>query len=135
MMPTNFPRQSILMADDEAPIRRIFVEIIESVFPEIEIETAFDGLDCIEKCKKRKYDLLFLNIVMPRANGIAVLEFLKKSHSTMPVWVMSGSYFGQESEDKIRALGGRGIIAKPPDLDRLIAVVELELKIKAAVFG
>lgn len=134
-MHSNFPaRKSILMADDDAAIRKIFVEIIESVFPNIDIETAFDGLDCIEKCKKRPYDLLFLNIRMPRATGIAVLDYLKKSRSTLPVWVMSGSYFGAESEEKVRQLGARGIIPKPPDLHQLIDVVEEELRVKAAAF-
>ena len=122
------------MADDEGLIRRIFVEIIESVFPEIEVETARDGLDCIQKCKKKRFDLLFLNMVMPHATGADVLEFLKKSSSTMPVWVMSGSYFEAEGDGKIKALGGRGIIPKPPGIDQIIEVVEAELGIRAGVF-
>ncbi len=134
MKSSDNPRKRILLADDDPSIRRVFTEIIESVFPQVDVETAFDGLDCIEKCRKQRYDLLFLNIVMPRATGLAVLESLKKSGSAMPVWVMSGSFVGAESELRVRALGARGVIPKPPGLEQLVDVVERELGVRAVAF-
>jgi two-component system, NtrC family, nitrogen regulation response regulator NtrX len=54
----------ILIVDDEQPIRRALKSVLDN--EPYEVDEAIDGLDGIEQVKKKKYDVIFLDIRMPR---------------------------------------------------------------------
>lgn len=101
--------KKILIAEDEKPMANALnLKLTSAGF---ETEVVYDGEATIEAFKKSKYDLLILDLVMPKKDGFIVLEELKKMKITTPIVVASN--LGQ-SEDKKRAmeLGARGYFVK-----------------------
>lgn len=90
--------KKILIAEDEKPMANVLSLKLGSAG--FEAQVVYDGEEAITALKQLQYDLLILDLVMPRKDGFYVLEELKKLNITTPVIVMSN--LGQE-EDKKRA--------------------------------
>lgn len=102
----------ILIIDDEDPIRKIGRRLLERAYHTIEeAETGLEGLEKIE-ARNGEYDLVILDLTMPRLSGAETLQRIRASWSTLPVLVWSG-----HSEDAIRMLSDTdapdGYINKP----------------------
>src|SRR3989338_8934758 len=91
--------RKILIAEDEKPMANALSLKLQSAG--FETDVVNDGEAAIGALKDSTYDLLILDLVMPKRDGFAVLEELKKMNTTMPVIVASN--LGQE-EDKTRAM-------------------------------
>jgi two-component system, NtrC family, nitrogen regulation response regulator NtrX len=63
----------ILVVDDETPIRRTLREILE--FEQYVVDEASDGAECVLKAQKEKYDVIIMDIKMPKMDGIEALDF------------------------------------------------------------
>lgn len=84
------------------------------------IWTAENGEDCLAKIKEKKPDILLLDIIMPRIDGIAVLESLRAEQTYQDVSVIMLTAFGQEEVmTKAANLGAAYFILKPFEFDRL----------------
>lgn len=108
-MPATEEKKLILIAEDEkAMAHALEVKLTKAGF---EVELAVDGESALEQVKKKKYDLILLDIMMPRKNGFEVLEEFKKIGVKVPVIVTSN--LGQ-SEDLTRAksLGAKDYLIK-----------------------
>lgn len=88
----------ILIAEDEKPMANALNLKLQSVG--FETHVVNDGEAAIAALKESKYDLLVLDLVMPRNDGFYVLGEIKKLNIMIPSIVISN--LGQE-EDKIRA--------------------------------
>jgi CheY-like chemotaxis protein len=120
----------VLIADDERQILRVMEEIINYGFPDVAVEMATDGKDCIEKWTKNGCDLLFLDIKMP-FDGIQVLEFFQTQSTQPAIWVMSGGYQNTpENQLRFKKLGASGFLTKPVDLYQIFQIIETELAIE-----
>jgi two-component system alkaline phosphatase synthesis response regulator PhoP len=102
----------ILIVDDEEDIVEILKYNLEK--EGYEIETAFDGLEAIEKAESFEPNLIILDIMMPKMDGIEVCEKLradKKFENTVIAFLTARS----ESFTQITALemGGDDFINKP----------------------
>lgn len=64
---------SILVADDEAPLREFLLDLIEKLWPEVgQVHQAVNGVDALKKIIQHKPDVAFLDINMPGMSGIEV---------------------------------------------------------------
>ena len=66
----------ILVVDDSDTTRQIEKSILESAG--FVVDTAFDGLDALEKAKAKQYDLIMTDRDMPRMTGIVLLDNLRR---------------------------------------------------------
>lgn len=107
----------ILIVDDEASIRRTLKDILE--FEKYEVEEAKDGMECLVKLKKDKYDVILLDIKMPKMDGMEVLERLAVLAPDTPVIMISGHANIDTAVDAVKK-GAFDFISKPPDLNRLL---------------
>ena len=73
---------SILIIEDEAKIQEILTEFLREYG--YAIDNAGDGVEGLVMFKKNKYDLVLLDIMMPKIDGLAVLELLRQD-SDIPV--------------------------------------------------
>lgn len=110
----------ILIVDDEVPIRRTLRDILE--FEGYEIDEASDGLECVSKVQKEKYDVIITDIKMPRMDGIEALERLQILSPETPVIMVSGHGTIDTAVEAVKK-GAFDFISKPPDLNRMLITV------------
>lgn len=97
-----------------------------------QVVTAVDGEEALQRVAEHKPDLVLLDIMMPKLDGITVLKRLKadKSLPFIPVILLTAK---ADQKDVIEGLeaGGDDYLTKPIDKDALIARVRSMLRIKA----
>jgi len=110
----------ILIVDDETPIRRTLRDILE--FEGYDVEEAADGLECIAKVQKEKFDVIITDIKMPKMDGIEALERLQILTPETPVIMVSGHGTIDTAVEAVKK-GAFDFISKPPDLNRMLITV------------
>src|SRR5208337_1148772 len=110
----------ILVVDDEPE----FCRLLASVLTEMgyEVSTASGGRQGLAKIRKNPPDLVFLDIKMPRMDGLECLRRLQKSKRKPVIVVMTGFGDIQSAREALR-LGAEEYISKPFDLDDLKQLV------------
>ena len=87
--------QTILIAEDEPSLLKLLTRKIGSLG--FTVIPATDGEEVIAKVKTQKIDLILLDLIMPRKNGLQVLQELRVTlRSTIPVIILSNL---EKSED------------------------------------
>ena len=107
----------ILVIDDD---RELCALIKRSVLMEnIEADCCYTGSAGLEQLKKKAYQLVILDVMMPGSDGFATLEQIRKE-SNLPVLMFTAK---DDSASKVRGLraGADDYLTKPFDLDELIA--------------
>ena len=78
----------ILIVDDDKGIRTTLRDILE--MEKYEVQEAVDGLDCLVKIKQAKYDVVILDVKMPKMDGMEVVEKIQTLQPDLPVVMISG---------------------------------------------
>ena len=125
------PRRKILVADDENSIREILS--IQLARMGYEVVLAVDGAEAVAAYEAEKPDLILMDVMMPRLNGLDACQKIraleKKSGRRVPVLFLTAR---DTTHDKTSAAlsGGDEFIAKPVSLQELRERVEAALKKK-----
>ncbi len=114
------PTSTVLVVDDEASIRRTLREILE--YEDLGVEEAEDGEEALQKLREGRYDVVLLDIKMPRRDGMEVLAILSEEMPEVPVVMISGHADIKTAVDATK-MGAFDFIEKPPDLNRLLVTV------------
>jgi len=101
----------ILIVEDDPLMRRLYQKIF--TFEKYEVESAEDGEEGLDKARKSKPTLILLDIMMPKMNGLQVLEKLKADPDLkkIPV-VMLTNLAGQKDAETALAKGAVKYIVK-----------------------
>ena len=110
----------ILVVDDNQSIRNTLRDILE--LEKYEVDEATDGIQCLGKLKKSNYDVVIMDIKMPKMDGMEALERVQMISSDTPVIMISGHANIDTAVDAVKK-GAFDFIAKPPDLNRLLITV------------
>jgi chemosensory pili system protein ChpA (sensor histidine kinase/response regulator) len=111
-------------------MRKVTSRVLEN--HSLEVMTAQDGVDAIEKLHERVPDLMLLDIEMPRMDGYQLLEHVRADARLrhVPV-IMITSRAGQKHRKKARQAGANAYLTKPYQEAELIeqvgAVLDIEL--------
>ena len=114
----------ILVADDEQKIREVIREYSE--FNGHEVTEAADGMTAVGLCKLNDYDLIIMDIMMPKLDGIrATLKI--REESSIPIIILSAK---SEDSDKILGLniGADDYVTKPFNPLELVARVKAHME-------
>lgn len=110
-------KKKILLVEDDLFIRDLYERTLS--LSGFETILAIDGEEGIAKARSKKPDLILLDIMMPKKNGIDVLKDLKADSSTKDIPVFLLTNLGQESILKEAfSLGARGYLLKARMLPR-----------------
>jgi len=111
--------KKVLVVDDSETVRnQVGRALTEAGF---EVLGASDGLDGLEKSKDGRFNLVLLDINMPRMNGLELLEKLREQESTKNVPALVLTTEVQESMiDRAKRAGASGWIVKPVKMDLLV---------------
>ena len=111
----------VLVVDDESAVRRFAVRVLE--LEGYRVREATDGAEALELLKQGgiTVEVVVSDIVMPRLNGVELMQALSLSHPDLPVILMSGYAQGALLELGIAA--PCAILPKPFPSDRLLEEV------------
>ncbi|MEI6467114.1 MAG: adenylate/guanylate cyclase domain-containing protein [Verrucomicrobiota bacterium] len=106
-------RDAILVVEDSAPLRTVLVLHLQAL-GFFNVTEACDGREALDMLRQQEFDLLILDIEMPRVNGFQVLEALQadEAHRTMPVLVASADS-NLDSVVRCIQLGAEDFLPKP----------------------
>ena len=110
----------ILIVDDEKEICEEFRDILQEDGHDVDV--ALNGIDGLAKIEQTPFDLIFLDVLMPRMEGREVFEKIKKIRN-VPVAIMSG-YIPPFKEKEILDLGAVACFKKPLDLGQVKKLIE-----------
>ena len=107
----------LLIVDDEAKIREVIKEYAE--FSEFEVDEAEDGMEAVNRCKENDYDIIVMDIMMPKLDGFSACKEIRKSKN-VPVIMLSAR---NEEFDKLYGfeLGIDDYVTKPFSPKELMA--------------
>ena len=107
----------ILIVDDESAIRRVLKDNLET--NKYEVHEAVDGMDAIARLKQNKFDVVFMDIKMPKLDGLEALDRLQNICPEVPIIMISGHADVNTAVDAVKK-GAFDFIQKPLDLNRLL---------------
>lgn len=115
--------KKILIVDDEAHIRMLIEQTLEELEDEgVEFSTAENGQDALEIIEAEKPALVFLDVMMPKLNGMEVCRRVKKELLLDQVFIVLLTAKGQELDRlKGQEVGADVYMTKPFDPEVILA--------------
>ena len=114
--------KKILVVDDEA-------DFVEAIRMRLEannyiVIAAYNGLECMDKARREKPNLILLDLVMPESNGFETLSKLKTDRHTVniPVIILTAKSDSEYIVDASK-LGAADYLVKPPSMQTLLEVI------------
>jgi chemosensory pili system protein ChpA (sensor histidine kinase/response regulator) len=116
-------RLTVMLVDDSVSIRKFVGQMLEKAG--LRVVTAIDGQDALDQLVERGVDVVVTDLEMPRLNGYALIEDLRRRPATreVPVIVMT-TRAGEKHAGLARRLGVRHYITKPVDEQSFVRIVE-----------
>lgn len=113
----------VLIADDHAIVRKGLRQIVKEQAAYMEVDEAADGQEVLEKIMAGEWDVLVLDISMPKRSGLDILQEVKHVKPNLPVLVLS---VHPEEQYAIRVLkaGASGYMNKDCALDELVRGIQ-----------
>jgi two-component system OmpR family response regulator len=115
-------RPKVLVIDDEPGVRELISEALS--LSEITAVQAADGLEALSFLRRERFDLLILDINMPKLDGLALLEKLRTEGMSVPVLMLSARADKTDINQGLR-IGADDYLTKP------FSIEELVLRVKA----
>lgn len=113
----------ILVADDDVSIRQLLCTIVKREGHEV--DCVADGLEAIEKLKAHEYQVILLDLMMPRLDGFGVIDYLKQHpQSRKPVVLVITAYADQQFKEVDPDIVS-GVLRKPFEVADLGGVISL----------
>jgi DNA-binding response OmpR family regulator len=114
--------KKILIVDDEAHIRMLIEQTLEELEDEgVEFLTADNGETALEIIESERPHLVFLDVMMPRMNGMQVCQYIKKEKAIPDVFIILLTAKGQEIDRlKGQEVGADVYMTKPFDPEILL---------------
>ena len=107
----------ILVVDDEQAIRKTLREILE--FESYIVDDAGDGVECLAKVKQNNYDVIIIDVKMPKLDGMEAIEKIQTINPDIPIVVISGHGNIDTAVEAVKK-GAFDFLQKPMDLNRLL---------------
>lgn len=118
--------KKLLIVDDEAHIRMLIEQTLEDLEDEgVELLFADNGEKALSIIQEEKPDLVFLDVMMPKMNGMEVCQRVKKELNLSDVYIILLTAKGQEVDrQKGLDMGADRYMTKPFDPDEMYEIAE-----------
>lgn len=117
---------NVLVVDDDAGLRLSVKSTLDTT-GKFNIDEAFDGVNAIEKVKENSYNMVLLDVDMPRMNGLEALKKIKEHDPSIIVIVMT-AYATIDNAVKAVKDGAYNYVSKPVKGDDLVSMVDKALE-------
>ncbi|MBN1599768.1 MAG: response regulator [Bacteroidales bacterium] len=109
---------NILYAEDDIMMQKVVIKALIRLG--YEITTVDDGVEALEAIENEKFDLIILDVFMPKASGFEVVEYMRENLKiNTPVLMISRSHL-DEAIQKAYTSGANDYIVKPFDPEELV---------------
>ena len=114
------PNVHVLLVDDNAMNRKVFCKLLKHT--QIQIDEVDNGFTCLEMVKKRHYDIIFLDHMMPELDGVETFSYMQSMQENRckdtPVIVLTANAIIGAKEQYMQ-IGFTDYLSKPIDSHRL----------------
>ena len=118
-------RESILIVDDEPGVRGSLAGILGD--EGYQTEAVESGEACLALLETRRFDLILLDVWLPKMDGLETLARIRALDSEVPVVVISG-HGNIETAVKAVRVGAQDFVEKPLNLEKILLVVKNALR-------
>lgn len=107
----------ILVVEDEDHVRELIAELLSSLG--YQVTSCANGVEALDRFRASEYDLVVVDMIMPRMDGYELINLIKKDNATIKTLAMSG--YGLD-EEKVKAFSN--VIPKPFDFKSFVSAVQ-----------
>jgi DNA-binding NtrC family response regulator len=119
---------NILIVDDEQSV----VFLLKEELSEIEkynVAVAYDGAEAINILQSQPFDVVLLDVKMPRVSGIEVLKYIREQHPTTIVLMLT-NFADVKTAIETMKLGAYDFVSKPYEREELLATIDRALELR-----
>lgn|GEM_PF-1286725 len=114
----------LLIVDDEVAIRKPVADMLST--RGYAVDTAADGLEALDKCRKTEFDAIILDLTMPQMDGYTFMERLLAFRPDAKIIVASGNIDEKAGDDRLSK--ARALMPKPFDLPTITSTLDKVLR-------
>jgi len=120
---TDFSGRRVLLAEDHPLSQEILFEMLEDLG--CEVDAASDGVEAVACARARRYDLILMDMQMPKLDGLAATRAIRAlpGHAETPIIAVTANAFAEDRQ-RCLAAGMNGHLGKPVTPDALAAVLD-----------
>ena len=111
-----FEGKNALIVDDSKLNLKVAENVLKNFL--VTTESVTSGLECLSCVNSKKYDIIFMDIMMPNMNGVEVLRKLRENGVNTPVIALTADAI-EGQEEKYMSEGFDGYISKPINKEKL----------------
>ena len=124
---------SVLYVDDNQLNRELFYDLVNDANTGVVVELAEDAKSALKFLESNKYDLILLDIQMPRINGYELSGLIRDklgiSKEETPIFALT-AYTPEDIDERCKKAGMNGFLSKPIDLEELNKLLQKEISLK-----
>lgn len=115
----------ILLAEDQRTLNSILTERLQK--EGYTIDATFDGDEAVHFINATSYDLLILDVMMPKRDGLSIIEYVRKKQLQTPIILLTAR---DSISDRVKGLdsGADDYLVKPFSYDELLARIRVLLR-------
>ncbi len=117
--------KKILIVEDNELNMKLFNDILE--YQNYKTEKATDGLEAYQKIKNNKFDLIILDIQLPKLDGFSLLEKLKNEKIILPPIIIASACAMDSDKLKAKKYSIDTYLTKPIDINNFIKSVKSKI--------
>ena len=114
-------KRRILVAEDQEALRELLQVVLERAG--YEVISASDGEEAVEKARTEGPDLVFLDIFMPKLDGILALKLIRQWYPNIPA-VAYTAYSASEDIRRYKEAGFTEVLPKPASIHEIRALAD-----------
>ncbi|MCG8700004.1 MAG: response regulator [Bacteroidales bacterium] len=117
--------KKVLVVDDNIIDRKLISQRISNEFPQVSVKEATDGLHALKMLEEHDFDLIITDLVMPKMEGIELIQHINSLNSMVPIIAVSGHnpYYLYLA----KKMGVRKVFTKPLHPQQFIREISLYL--------
>ena len=113
--------EKILLVDDEEEFTSVLSQRMEA--RGLKVDTARSGPEALKKVKKKSFDAIILDMLMPDMDGIETLKHMLEENPNLQVILLTGHATLQKGIEAVK-LGAMDFLEKPADIQKLMEKIK-----------